>query len=471
MRRGVIGLAVLLAASVQAQPDFRPVVLTGEQTPRLLGTAPEAIAAFAFRDSVFAPIPVQIDERFVYDLADAYPPGFEPRDCPRRAWCRNLRGQVVEVGYADPGTHVGADPDAAFDALDELALMLRDFGAPAESDPAGVDPATRTVVQVEADRSARYAYLYRRTDAPRLDTSTVAYDSAVAYDSVVAYDFVLERGPYLGSYDHGGRMPPILGFPYGYPSGTRAGSNPERSTVTTAHYRASFADRWLLDELAPAGGPDLLDGDMIGFGMGICWRTPYTGSLSEGAFVVNRSGPVRALRGVVGFNSGPLVEQTWVFYDRLVETRSALRVHAVPGVMSYLDLSPAARGMTYLDANHSYGVTVDGEPDALRAEAPTWQAVSGPQGTLVTHHTITAEGFAPPVETYYEDHAFPPYPACVGDDAFVGAHGLRIAERIPNTDPRGGEAVRLGLTRRIVVGGAVEPTVAALQASLVITVR
>ncbi|MEM1043396.1 MAG: hypothetical protein AAGI91_12300 [Bacteroidota bacterium] len=452
-------LLALLAASAQAQPDFRPVVLTGEQTPRLLGAAPDEVVAFAFRDGGFVPIPVQVDERFVYDLAAAYPPDLEPRDCPRRAWCRDLQGQVVGVGYADPGTHVGADPDPAFDALDELALMLRDFGEATETDPPGVDPASRTVVEVEVEGAIRFAYLYRRTDAPKIDAG------------YVAYAFALESGPYLETYDHSGRRPPILGFPYGFPSGTRVGSNPEDSHVTTAHYRLGFADRWIADDLRLAGGPDLLDVDMIGFGLGICWRTPYTASLSEGAFTVNRSGPVRALRGAVGFNSGPLVEQTWVFYDRMIETRSALRVHPVPGVMSYLDLSEAARGMTYTDANHSYGVPVDGAPDALRDEAPTWQAVSGPQGTLVTHHALATGTFTPAVRSYYEDDRRPHYAACVGDDGFYGAHGFRVAETIPNTDPRQGEAVRLGLTRRIVVGGAVEETVAALQTSLTVTVR
>lgn len=458
MTARALSLAVLLAAA-QAQPDFRPVVLVGEQMPRLLGAAPDEIAAFALRDGVLAPIPVQVDERFVYDLARAYPPGFEPAGCPRRAWCRDLEGHVVEAGYADPNTHVGGDPDPAFDALDEVALMLRDFGGETDADPAGVDPASRTVVAAETDSATRYAYLYRRTDP-----------AGSANTSTIAYDLVLERGSYFEAYDHGGRMPPILGFPYGFASGDRVGSNPEDSRVTTPHYRARFADRWLLNEFAVAGGPDLLDVDMIGFGPGICWRTPYTGSLSEGAFVVNRSGPVRAIRGVVGFNSGPLVQQTWLFYDRLVETRSALRVHPVPGVMSYLDLSDAARGMTYTDANHSYGVAVNGEPDALRDEAPTWQAVTGPQGTLVTFHAVTAEGFAPAVGSYYEDDDFPPYPACVGDDGFVGAHGLRIADRIPNTDPRHGEAAALALTRRIVVGGAVEPTVAALLAPLTVII-
>lgn len=459
MRR-VLGLVTLLATSAQAQPDFRPVVLTGDQAPRLIGRAPEEVVAFALHEGALVSIPVQVDERFLYDLARAYPPTLEARDCPRRAWCRDLRGQVVEVGYADPGTYVGADPDPAFDALDEVALMLRDFGPATDADPAGVDPASRTVVEAEADGTTRYAYLYRRT-APGFYTDT----------SYVAYEVAFERGPYVGAYDHGGRMPPILGFPYGFASGARAGSNPEDSHVTSAYYRAHFADRWILDELAVAGGPDLLDVDMIGFGPGICWRTPYTGSLSEGAFVVNKSGPVRAIRGVVGFNSGPLVQQTWLFYDRLIETRAALRVHAVPGVMSYLDLSAAARGMTYTDANHSYDVRVDGEPDPLRKEAPTWQAVSGPQGSLVTFHAVTAEGFAPTIETYYEDHDFPPYTACVGDEDFFGAHGLRIASEVPNTDPRHGPAAALGLTRRIVVGGPVEPTVTTLLAPLVITVH
>ena len=460
--RPILGL-VLLAASVQAQPDFRPVVLEGERVPRLLGTVPDEIAAFAVQGGALVPVPIQIDERFVYDLARAYPPSLEPRDCPRRAWCRDLRGQVVEVGYADAGTYVGADPDPSFDALDELALLVADFGAATDRDPGGVVAATRTVVEVEAEGETRYAYLYRRiAPTPESETSGVRY--AVAF----------ERGDYRTTYDHGGRMPPILGFPYGHPSGDRVGSNPEDSRVTTSYYHLRFADRWLLTELAVGDGPDLLDVDMIGFGPGICWRTPYTGSLSEGAFVVNRSGPVRAIRGVVGFNSGPLVQQTWVFYPRLIETRAALRVHSVPGVMSYLDLSADAVGMTYSDATYSDGVRIEGGPDRLRPSVPSWQAVTGTQGTLVTYHQVTAEGFEPTVETYYEDHDFPSYAACVGDDEFVGAHGLRIDQEIPNTDPRNASdegLARLSLTRRIVVGGEVGATVGRLEAPLTITVR
>ena len=42
-------LVLLLAASAQAQPDFWPVVLTGEDMPRLLGAMPDEVAAFAVR--------------------------------------------------------------------------------------------------------------------------------------------------------------------------------------------------------------------------------------------------------------------------------------------------------------------------------------------------------------------------------------------------------------------------------------
>ncbi len=219
MGRAVAALA-LLAASVPAQPDFRPVVLTGEQTPRLLGASPEEIAAFVVRDGALVPVPVQVDERFVYDLASAYPPGFGPRDCPRRVWCRDLRGQVVEVGYADPDTYVGADPDPALDALDEIALMLRDFGEATDADPPGMDAATRTVVKAAAGGAARYTYLYRRT-APALRTDT----------SYVRYDIAFERGPYLATYDHGGRMPRSSASP--------TASRPATALARTPRARAS----------------------------------------------------------------------------------------------------------------------------------------------------------------------------------------------------------------------------------------
>ncbi len=150
-----------------AGSDPRPVVLVGSETPLLEQAAPGNIVAFAFRGGVFEPVPVQVDERFRYDLATVYT-GMEPRDCPRRAWCRDLDGQVEILGYADPTTHVGPDPDPAFDADDEVALMVADFGERTDAHPPGVDPETATEVAAETGGERRFAYLYVRTD-PALD--------------------------------------------------------------------------------------------------------------------------------------------------------------------------------------------------------------------------------------------------------------------------------------------------------------
>lgn len=453
-------------------PDFRPVVLSGEQTPALLGAGPADVVAFAFGDGAFAPIPVQVDERFVYDLAVAYR-GLGPADCPGRGWCGDLGGHVVGPGYADPGTHVGPDPETALDADDEIALMRADFGERGRGHPTGVDAASGVEVVAEAGGRPRYAYLYRRTD-PALDPA--------AGEAHVRYTTAFERGPYLTTYDRAGRT-----LPRRRESGGRA-SNPERSAVETAFYTLGFSDRWILDRLhlAPstAGGgearsDDLLDVDMIQFKPGACGRTPYTGSLSEGGFLVNRSGPVRAIRHVVGFNSGPLVTLRWTFYARYAESEVALRVHEVPGAMSFLDLSPAASGLTYRNAANPDGVPVDGRPDRLREGPVTWEALggalpaSGGDVSLVVRHEVATEGFREPlaVEGFYLDSASPEITACMGDDAYYGAHGAYVSTSLPNTDPRKGPAAVLALRRQFVFGGALETVVAELEEEAAVAVH
>ena len=463
-----------------ARADPRPVVLTGADLGPLRGIDPADLAAVSVQGGRYVEVPVQVDERFVYDLAVVYR-GMAPGDCPRTAWCRDLDGHVVRLGYADPDTHVGADPDPTLDRLDEVALLAADFGDEPPGAPPGLDPASAVQVRIVGGGAGpeRVVTLGRRTapgtapPAPR-----------------VAYRAAFERGPYLATYDRAGVRPPWAGWPAGVPSGGRGGSNPEASWVQTPHYALAFSDRWVWDRLhvGPPGarGPDLLDVDMVMFGPGICERTPRTGSLSEGGFLVNRSGPVRAIRHAVGFNSGPLVEGLWTFYPRLAESRTALRVHKIPGVMAFLDLSDAARGAVYRDAAHPDGVTVDGRPDRLPSAPPTWQAVErgGPQtagapaagaGWVVAH---TVEAFDPggrpaaiPAETFYRDDDRPATAACMTDRAYLGAHGVRVRGPIPTTDPRDGPAGRVALVRRFVFGGDRAADLGALAAPLRVRTR
>ena len=449
-----------------AGADPRPVVLEGAVLGPLLGIDPADLVAVAWHGGRAWRVPVQVDERFHYDLAVVYE-GMEPGDCPRASWCRDLDGHAVRLGYADAGTHVGPDPDPTLDVLDEVALLAADFGEPPPPGavPPGVDPASGVEVRVEVGGAERAVTLWRRT-GPGL----------AAPAPRVAYRPEFRRGPYLATYDRGGRRPPRLGWPGGIPSGGRGGANPEASWVQTAHYALAFSDRWVWDRLhvgpPEARGPDLLDVDMVMFAPGICERTPRTGSLSEGGFLVNRTGPVRAIRHAVGFNSGPLVETAWTFYPRLVESRTALRVHRIPGVMAFLDLSDAARGAVYRDSRYPDGVAIDGRPDGLAAGPAAWQAVEREGGGWAVVHDVEASGDGGlSVEAVYRDDERPRPPACMTDRQLVGAHGVWVRGPIPNTDPRHGPAGRLVLRRAFAFGENAEADVGALRQPLVPRVR
>lgn len=461
--RGMLLALLFVLAQPDSLSDPRPVVLTGADVPALFGAAPDEIRASAVRDGRLVPIPVQVDERFVYDLATVYQ-GLTPDDCARRSWCEDLIGHVVMLGYADPGTHVGPDPDPVLDADDEIALMLADFGPRAELAPSGTVELAATAGGV-----TRYAYL--AADSPGLGPEA---EAPVPH---VALDIAFRHGPYLATYDRGGRSPQkLFNWPFGHPSRERDANNPEATTVRTAHYTAGFSDRWILDRFHLGGGPDVLDVDMIAFGPGVCWRTPYTGSLSEGGFLVHRAGPVRAIRRVVGFNSGPLVEAEWVFYARYATSQANLRVHPVPGVMSYWDLTPAMEGAHYRSSSDPLGAIVDGRRDPFldTANLPEWETVDGPVGSYAVRHEVVAEGFAPRVEAVYRDERRPRVQACMGDRSYIGAHGVWVRSRVPNTDPReagpGESIARLTLSRRFVFGGDPDAGLAAMAEPVTVRV-
>jgi hypothetical protein len=77
-----------------------------------------------------------------------------------------------------------------------------------------------------------------------------------------------------------------------------------------------------------ATGADILDRHKNLFAPGNCVRSEDTFSAAEGAFIVNKSGPVRALRAYIGANSGPYTGRLHVFYARRELITTYLRVHA-----------------------------------------------------------------------------------------------------------------------------------------------
>jgi hypothetical protein len=141
------------------------------------------------------------------------------------------------------------------------------------------------------------------------------------------------------------------------------------------------------------------------------------------------------IRSYLGANSGTYTQREHIFYRGTERIQTFLRVHAIPGILDFYDYSPAAIGMEYSSSSTPSGVTIDGVPDVAGAAAPTWEAVTGAQGTVVstTGQTTDIAGMA--VQSYYTDDSTPPFTQCTGDAFEYGASGTAITSAIPNTDP------------------------------------
>lgn len=448
--------------------DFEPVVLTGEQLPALAGLPPAELVAFRYAEGAWVQLPVQVDERAPVAIGDAYQ-GLDPSTCPQPGWCSGLAGTVFQVYYTDPGTHIGPDPDAAFDRDDELVFMARDAGSEAPERaprPAGVLPGVGVKVSIAEPEAAAHGYVYLF----RHDGSL----SPGAGKSYVDYNFaLLSGGSYLATYDRAGTSPDA-----GRRVADALGANPENTTVTTPYYSQHFSDRWILDGLritaGSASGIDILDRYKTAFGPGNCGRTEYTGSRSEGAFIVNRAGPVRAIRAYAGFNSGPLVQRQHIFYERYADVTTFLRVHPIPGILDFFDYSPGAAGMVYRDNHNPGGLVIDGRPDGHQAGPLDWESVQGTPGTMLTVHTVTTNAAGLARTSFYDDASTSEFIQCTGDNSAFGASGNWVTSAIPNTDPRLAAPSALALRRQMIFDApgvtlqAVESLVRAVRQPLVV---
>ena len=371
----------------------------------------------AFRyDAGWVQIPVQVDERDTRTFTAIY------------------NGAVVSAVqrefYTDADTWMGADTDPALDSNDEIAIMSGDAGAqpPAFSQPPNTLGGTGLAIAITDPLSAPdegWVYLFRSDGT--LDPG--------AGQSYVSYAFSLNSGDYKTTYTLGDTHPGLAG-------------NPENSTITTPNYSYHFGDRWQEDamriSIGGATNVDILDRHKPMFAPGNCVRTEdtFNGYINtspiEGAFVANKSGPVRAIRSYVGANSGPRTQRDHIFYAQRQDIRTYLRVHAIPSIMDFFDYSPAASGMTYYNDLNAGGVTMDGVPDSPVAGAIDWQMVTGTQGTVVLAGSIQTNiaGFA--YTSYYLDDSTPAGGAqtqCTGDAFAYGSSGTYVNQSVPCTDP------------------------------------
>lgn len=391
--------SVALAASTLDRPAD-PVVLTGAVTPTLNGLAPGDVVAFKY-DGGWQQIPVQVDERAVVNFGDVYDGAFAGIDV---------------LTYTDSNTFTGADPDPAIDSNDEIVFMAKDAGDDPLSfaEPAGAVSASGVRLLVEdplAPGESGVVFLFEQDGS--LDPS--------AGQQYVNYQFNLVSGDYKTTYNR------------------TDGPNPENSTVTSPDYAHHFSDRWVSDELnifgGGASGVDILDRHKALFAPGQCVRSEDTFIDAEGAFIVNKSGPVRGIRAYIGANSGPLTEREHFFYERRQDIGTNLRVHTIPSVMDFFDYSPAASGMTYYNDLNPAGVTVDGNPETPAAGAIAWEMITGPQGSLTMAGSVETNVAGFSYTSYYLDDTTPPVTQCTGDAFAYGSSGVWVNTTVPCTDP------------------------------------
>jgi hypothetical protein len=406
--------AIAAGGSTLARPED-PVVLTGADVSGLIGIATNRLVAFRY-DGGWVQIPVQVDERDTKTFTTVYNGAFT--------------SSVTNLFYTDTNTWTGADSDPTLDANDEIAFMSNDAGGqpPSFSQPANtIAMSGRKLEITDPLNPSQQGWVYLYESDGSLDPGAGA--------SYVSYTFSLNSGNYKATYKLGSNM-----FPTG---------NPENSTVASPNYSYHFGDRWQDDamQLAVGGATnvDILDRHKALFAPGVCVRSEDTfdGYVStspiEGAFVANKSGPVRAIRSYVGANSGPLTQRDQIFYAQRQDIHTYLRVHSIPSVMDLLDFSPAASGMTYYNNLNTGGVTIDDVPDTITNGPIVWQMATGAQGTVVVSGQVATNisGFS--YSSYYLDDSTPSggtETQCTGDAFAYGMSGAYINTAIPCTDPR-----------------------------------
>ena len=442
----LFGLAACTIYGATLSRPSDPVVLDGSTLPKLLGTDPMHVVGFAWDGKTWHQIPVQVDQRDYVSPGQTYnlPASSYPTLYGTTTQYKILvytPPATLTAGYTSSMTYTPPDSDPTFDANDQLSFLANDTGQQISSsvtDPAGVDGTTREEVKAVDPLSPSqtgYVYLYHS------DTLT----GGSAGTDGVTYSFNLDSGSYTSTYRMGtGSLAPNNTW----------GFNPEHSTVSTSSYSQSFGDRWLNNGLAitqsGANGANILERTHY-YVTNTCSRSEDTfdggaNNPGEGAFVVNISGPVRAIRSYIGANSYKYTVNTDLFYPDREDTVTELRGHAgLPGYGSVDDFVTATTGLTYSDPVNS-SVTIDGNPDAVTpisyatgsTPPASWQMVSGAQGSVVTTRSIDTDISGLNATTVYEDRNPASPPQCTGDAAAWGENGMNLTSptgSVPVTDP------------------------------------
>ena len=441
--------------TIVVPPDARTGVPVGE------------IAAYRWdaAASRFAEIPVQVDERFPYFLANGNSDfGFYSGTDKELSYAWDVEAWKRTAGECaaeyPTGQTAMADPVAGLDDDDEIVFMASDAGAKAPATaggPAGTGSSRQEIAIADplAAGATSYVYLFRTPKGSSFKATNGyvkfrRHDNADQYiDRDSFYDHDPEK---LGSSNtgYGPNLPGTVCVSKDgslVPRQSKDRFPRDGQTVTTDRYKMVATGRWMIREMhiaqgdSPVFGPDLIDRwkgrafqqspdstiSVVGFeDEQVNWE-------ANSALLGWRTGPVRAIREVWGADSGTNVTKTETYYRDAVTHRYRVRVHPIPsdGLYTSWDYNRDVAS-TYYNMAKPEGVAIDGRNDDVGNvdslpngdpaffDAPdptfnvpsafgTWEQVSGKgsAGSLVYAFELKGATTAtnPAVVPYYRDDA------------------------------------------------------------------
>ena len=370
--------------------------------PPAVGVDPDQVVAYSFDGERFHEIPVQVDERFPYFLAN---PNSEfgmysgtdkelTYAWDTESWKKTGGRCEAEYPATDTSKMKGfptTDPVPTLDADDEVVFMADDAGLKADLDvqgPPGTGAQRQEIALVDPrDPTAeRYVYLFTKASGSTFtaDNGYVDYQrDANADEYIDRHSFASNDPEKLGTSNTG--YGPNLSGTVCDPDGTVRNSTDrfprDGVTVTTDTYRWRATGRWMVREMHVTKpgtdrtfGPDLIDRwkgrdfqqspdstiSVVGFeDEQVNWE-------ANSSLIGELEGPVRAIREVWGADSGTNVTKTETFYRDVISYRYRVRVHPIPpdGLYTSWDYNHD-QVATYYNETKTEGVPIDGVNDDI----------------------------------------------------------------------------------------------------------
>ncbi len=370
--------------------------------PPAAGVDPGEIVAYSFDGARFHEIPVQVDERFPYFLANPNSSFgiYSGTDkeltyaWDTESWKKTAGRCEAEYPAEDTSKLQGfptTDPVPTLDADDEVVFMASDAGVQAGLDvqgPPGTGDQRQEIRLVDPrDPTAeRFVYLFTKASGPKF----TADNGYVDYRRDANADQWIDRNSFAGNDPEklgtsNTNYGPNLSGTVCNPDGTVRNSTDrfprDGVTVTTDTYRWRATGRWMVREMhvtrpgAPRDfGPDLIDRwkgrafqqspesniSLVGFeDEQVNWE-------ANSALLGELAGPVRAIREVWGADSGTNVTKTETFYRDVISYRYRVRVHPIPpdGLYTSWDYNHD-QVATYYNETKTEGVAIDGVNDDI----------------------------------------------------------------------------------------------------------